>query len=166
MWACNGQGLRSTVLNKIRDWHMVICLFCIPSIIMYCSIGHKPNPRGSCNFIGNRNMCLWITLFFCSFIKYARCLWENYIILREYIKCVLPPLTEVVGLTMNLINGTYHFCERREYAFNVLLEYDIIICACVSGVQILYLCELNPSFWPLKNGRMIYHLTLHGHGHW
>jgi hypothetical protein len=53
--------------------------------------------------------------------------WENYIILREYIKCVLPPLTEVVGPTMNLINGTHDFCERREYVFNVLPEYNIII---------------------------------------
>jgi hypothetical protein len=52
---------------------------------------------------------------------------ENYIILREYIKCVLLPLTEVVGPTMNLISGTLHFCEKREYAFNVLPEYDIII---------------------------------------
>ena len=54
-------------------------------------------------------------------------LMENYIILREYTKCVLPPLTEVVGPTMNLISGTHHFCERKEYAFNILLEYDIII---------------------------------------
>ena len=28
---------------------------------------------------------------------------------------------------MNLISGTHDFCERREYAFNVLLEYNIII---------------------------------------
>jgi hypothetical protein len=35
--------------------------------------------------------------------------------------------TEVVGLTMNLISGTHHFCERREYSFNILPEYDIII---------------------------------------
>jgi hypothetical protein len=52
---------------------------------------------------------------------------ENYIILWEYIKYVLPPLTEVVVSTMNLINRTHYFCERREYAFNVLPEYDIII---------------------------------------
>jgi hypothetical protein len=32
-----------------------------------------------------------------------------------------------VGPTMNLISRTYHFCERREYKFNVLLKYDIII---------------------------------------
>ena len=42
---------------------------------------------------------------------------ENYIILREYIKCVLPPLIEMVGFTMNLISDTHYFCERREYAF-------------------------------------------------
>jgi hypothetical protein len=52
---------------------------------------------------------------------------ENYIILQEYIKYVLPHLTEVVVPTMNLINRTHHFCKRREYAFNVLPEYDIII---------------------------------------
>ena len=33
----------------------------------------------------------------------------------------------LVSLTMNLINETHHFCERKEYAFNVLPEYDIII---------------------------------------
>jgi hypothetical protein len=27
---------------------------------------------------------------------------------------------------MNLISGAHNFCERREYAFNVLLEYLII----------------------------------------
>jgi hypothetical protein len=27
---------------------------------------------------------------------------------------------------MNLISGTHNFCERREYAFNVLPEYLII----------------------------------------
>jgi hypothetical protein len=51
---------------------------------------------------------------------------ENYIILWEYIKYILPPLTKVVGPIMNLINGTHDFCERREYAFNVLPEYNII----------------------------------------
>jgi hypothetical protein len=51
---------------------------------------------------------------------------ENYIILREYIKCILPPLTKMVGPIMNLISGTHHFYERREYAFNVLPEYYII----------------------------------------
>ena len=47
--------------------------------------------------------------------------------LREYIKCVLPPLTEVVDPIINLISRFYNFCERREYAFNVLPEYSIII---------------------------------------
>jgi hypothetical protein len=51
---------------------------------------------------------------------------KNYIILREYIKCVLSSLTEVVGPTMNLISGTHNLCEKREYAFNVFLEYSII----------------------------------------
>ena len=27
---------------------------------------------------------------------------------------------------MNLINGTYHLCEMREYAFMILREYIII----------------------------------------
>jgi hypothetical protein len=40
---------------------------------------------------------------------------------------VFSPFTEVVGSTMNLISGTQHFCERREYAFNILPEYNIII---------------------------------------
>ena len=51
---------------------------------------------------------------------------ENYIMLWEYIKCILPPLTEVVGPTMILISETHDFCERREYTFNVLPEYSII----------------------------------------
>jgi hypothetical protein len=52
---------------------------------------------------------------------------ENYIIFREYIKCVFPPLTEVVDPIMNLISGTHDFYERKKYAFNVLSEYNIII---------------------------------------
>jgi hypothetical protein len=51
---------------------------------------------------------------------------ENYIILGEYIKCVIPPLTEVVGLTINLISRTHDFCEKKEYVFNVFPEYNII----------------------------------------
>ncbi len=35
--------------------------------------------------------------------------------------------TEVMGLTMNLINGTHHFYERKEYVFNALPKYDIIL---------------------------------------
>ena len=45
---------------------------------------------------------------------------------REYIKCVFLPLTEVMGPIMNLISEIHNFCERREYAFNVLPEYIII----------------------------------------
>jgi hypothetical protein len=44
---------------------------------------------------------------------------ENYIIFLEYIKCVLPPLTEVMGLTINLISGTHKFYEKG-VPFNVL----------------------------------------------
>jgi hypothetical protein len=51
---------------------------------------------------------------------------KNYIIFQEYIKSVLPPLTEIVDPIMNLISRTHDFCERREYAFNVLSEYSII----------------------------------------
>ena len=31
-----------------------------------------------------------------------------------------------MGPIMNLISGSHNFCKRREYAFNVLLEYSII----------------------------------------
>ncbi len=51
---------------------------------------------------------------------------ENYIIFRKYIKYVLFPFTEVVDPTIILINGIHDFCERREYAFNVLQKYSII----------------------------------------
>ena len=30
------------------------------------------------------------------------------------------------GFTINLISGTHHLCERREYVFMVLQEYTII----------------------------------------
>ena len=51
---------------------------------------------------------------------------KNYIIFWEYIKCVLLPLIEVMGPNINLIRETHDFCERKEYAFNVLSEYSII----------------------------------------
>ena len=51
---------------------------------------------------------------------------ENYIIFRKYIKFLLPPLTEIVGSTMNLISGIHNFYERSEYTFNVLPKYNII----------------------------------------
>ena len=51
---------------------------------------------------------------------------ENYQVFREYIKCILPPLTKMMGPIMILINGTHNFCERREYVFNVLRQYLII----------------------------------------
>ena len=52
--------------------------------------------------------------------------WENYIILREYIKYVFPPFTKVMGPTINLISRTHDFCEKKEYVFNILPEYSII----------------------------------------
>ena len=57
---------------------------------------------------------------------FSYCNGENYVIFREYIKCILPLLTKVVDLIMNLISEIYHFCERREYTFNILPEYNII----------------------------------------
>ena len=38
---------------------------------------------------------------------------------------MLLSLTWMVGPTMNLISGTHHLCERREYTFMVLQEYTI-----------------------------------------
>ena len=32
----------------------------------------------------------------------------------------------MVGPTMNLISGTHHLCEKREYVFMLLREYTII----------------------------------------
>ena len=45
---------------------------------------------------------------------------------------MLPHFTWMVDLTMNLISGTHHSCERREYAFMVLREYLIIFRKCRS----------------------------------
>ena len=39
----------------------------------------------------------------------------------------------MVGPTMNLINETYHSCERREYAFMILREYTIISHEFITG---------------------------------
>ena len=64
---------------------------------------------------------------------------ENYIIFREYIKCVLSPLTEMMGPTINLISGIHDFCEKREYAFNVLPKYSIIIHQIVHVLSLLLL---------------------------
>ena len=52
---------------------------------------------------------------------------ENYTILHEYIKYVIPHFMWIVDLTINLISGIHHSCERREYTFNVLPEYSIIM---------------------------------------
>ena len=49
---------------------------------------------------------------------------------NKYIKCVLLLLTKVIGPIMNLISGIHDFCERKEYTFNILLEYNIITCGC------------------------------------
>ena len=51
---------------------------------------------------------------------------SNYTIFWDCIKCVLPPLTEVVGPANWIHDKTHHFCKRRKYAFNVLSEYLII----------------------------------------
>ena len=39
---------------------------------------------------------------------------ENSLILLEYGKIALPPLTSIVDPIMNLMNGFYHECERRK----------------------------------------------------
>ena len=39
---------------------------------------------------------------------------------------MLPPLTWMVGPTMNLINKTQHLCEKSEHAFMVFRKYTII----------------------------------------
>ena len=72
-----------------------------------------------------RHVALWKRLLYITIYIYV----ENYIILRKYIKYVFSPLTEVVGPTMNLIRKTHHFCERREYAFNVL-PATMFLCFC------------------------------------
>ena len=37
---------------------------------------------------------------------------------------------------MYLINGIYNLCEKKEYVFNVLLEYSIIILFYVGNMAI------------------------------
>ena len=44
---------------------------------------------------------------------------ENYIIFREYIKYLFPPITEVVDPIINLISETYDFCKKKKYTFNI-----------------------------------------------
>jgi hypothetical protein len=39
---------------------------------------------------------------------------------------------------MNLSSGTHNFCERREYAFNVLLEYNIIIHDLIQSIDMCF----------------------------
>jgi hypothetical protein len=51
---------------------------------------------------------------------------ENYIILREYIKYVLPPLIKVVVPLIKFMVRLITSVKKKEYAFNVLPEYDII----------------------------------------
>ena len=53
---------------------------------------------------------------------------RNYCVLSEYYKCVVPPLTWMVGPTINLISGTNYSCEMRNYAFMVFWEYLVIFC--------------------------------------
>ena len=73
---------------------------------------------------------MW-TIFFSSYqihnLSFTFSKWENYIVFREYIKCVFPLLTEVVGPIMNLINETHDLYEKRKYTSNILLKYNIII---------------------------------------
>ena len=62
---------------------------------------------------------------------------EHYCVLPEYHKYVIPPLTWMVGPTMNLISGVHHSCERREHAFIVLWEYTIISLGSPSRIKTL-----------------------------
>ena len=39
---------------------------------------------------------------------------------------------------MNLINKTHNFCERREYAFNVLPEYSIITHDLIQSIDMCF----------------------------
>ena len=56
-----------------------------------------------------------------------------------------------MGPTMNLISGTHHLCERREYTFMVLREYTIISLVNVIRVQIFCLIFPTPSHTPPIN---------------
>ena len=44
---------------------------------------------------------------------------ENYYVLPKYHKCIVPPLTWMVGPTMNLLSKTHHSYEMREYTFMI-----------------------------------------------
>ena len=45
---------------------------------------------------------------------------KKYTILPEYISVILPTLTWMLGLIMNLIIGIHHSCERKEHEINIL----------------------------------------------
>ena len=63
---------------------------------------------------------------------------KNYCVLSEYHKCVVPHLTWIVSPTMNLISGTHHLCEKREYAFMILQEYLINFSLLDESLFIIY----------------------------
>ena len=56
-----------------------------------------------------------------------------------------------MGLTMNLISGIHHFCERREYSFNIVREYSIIIrdwdCLAEDPIQLLISSWIKKHFY-------------------
>ena len=53
----------------------------------------------------------------------SRSIKRNYCVLSEYHKYVFLSLTCIIGSTMNLINDTYHLCERKKHIFIILWKY-------------------------------------------
>ena len=103
-------------------------------------------------FYGGSGSCLLKSIFI-GLLANPWCQKKYYIILWEYIKCVLLPLTEVMGLTIILISGIHNFCERREYAFNVLSEYSII-----THVRIVILTHTLTSNWEFRKRTSVVHM--------
>ena len=56
----------------------------------------------------------------------------------------------MVGPIMNLISGTHHQCERKEYAFMILREYTIIF-----PIRLILQNQNNTVLW-LLNEKGIY----------
>ena len=89
---------------------------------------------------------------------------KNYIIFREYIKCLLTFLTEVMNPIMNLINETHDFCEIREYTFNIpRIQYNYPAFSIHLVKSFAYYCLCDLVF--LLSGTftsILYKLNTHG----
>lgn len=48
---------------------------------------------------------------------------KYYLVFPEHNECILPSLTWIVDLTMNLISVTHNLCEMIKYTFIVLRKY-------------------------------------------